>query len=319
MNRWYLKPSPVLETRNSKSIIHTFKVKGHVGLTINPYQGCQHRCGYCYATYEWSPEFYDKIYAKSNAAEVLETQLKSGKYETHKPVMISSATDAYQPAEIKYGITRRCIEVLQKRKVPYYVFTKSTLIERDLALHKRYRGDCFLVWSITTTDERIRRLIEPGTPPAFSIFKVIKKFVGAGVCCAVNIDPILPLITDSPRCIDEIVNACYDAGVKYVLGAFLRLRQDIWERMKTILKLLNVENGSDVYKNIIYRFNDPLKPWFNVSANESYQTEVLQNLKEKVLLKGMVFDFPDLIGNARLNSNKNPLAVGEQAPLLNYM
>ena len=187
MDMWYHKPSPHLETKNSKSIIHAFKVNGHVGLTINPYHGCQHRCGYCYATYEWSPEFYDKIYAKSNAAEVLETQLKSGKYETHKPVMISSATDAYQPAEIKYGITRRCIEVLQKYKVPYYIFTKSAIIERDLGLYQRYSADCVVVWSITTTNERIRRLIKPGTPLASSIFNVIKKFVDARVCCAVNI------------------------------------------------------------------------------------------------------------------------------------
>jgi DNA repair photolyase len=319
MNRWYHKPSPMLETRNSKSVIHPFKVREHVGLTINPYQGCQHRCGYCYATYEWSPEFYDKIYAKSNAAEVLETQLKSGKYETHKPVMISSATDAYQPAEIKFGITRRCIEVLQKYKVPYYVFTKSAIIERDLGLHQRYNGDCFVVWSITTTDERIRRLVEPGTPPASSIFNVIKKFVDAGVCCAVNIDPILPLITDSPKHLDEIVSACYDTGVKYVSGAILRLRQDIWERMKAILKLLNIENGPDVYKNEVYRFKEPLKSWFNVSAYESYQTEVIQSLEEKVLQKEMRFDFPDLIKSKHLSSNKNTSAHGEQTLLLNYI
>jgi DNA repair photolyase len=319
MNRWYHKPSPLLETRNSKSIIHNFEVKGHVGLTINPYQGCQHRCGYCYATYEWSPEFYDKIYAKSNAAEVLETQLKSGKYDIHKPVMVSSATDAYQPAEIKYGITRRCIEVLQNYKVPYYVFTKSAIIERDLGLHQRYRGDCFLVWSITTTNERIRRLVEPGTPPASSIFNVIKKFVDAGVCCAVNIGPILPLITDSPKHLDEIVDACFDTGVKYVSDAILRLRQDIWERMKTILKLLNIENGPEVYKNTIYRFKDPLKPWFNVSANKSYQTEVIQSLEEKVLQKGMRLGFPDLMRSKRLSSNKNPFTGGQQTPLLNYI
>ena len=319
MNRWYYKPSPLLETRNSKSIIHNFEVKGHVGLTINPYQGCQHRCGYCYATYEWSPEFYDKIYAKSNAAEVLETQLKSGRYDIHKPVMVSSATDAYQPAEIKYGITRRCIEVLQKYKVPYYVFTKSAIIERDLGLHQRYKGDCFLVWSITTTNERIRRLVEPGTPPASSIFNAIKKFVDAGVCCAVNIDPILPLITDSPKHLDEIVTACFDTGVKYVSGAILRLRQDIWERMKTILKLFNLENGPDVYKNTIYRFKDPLKSWFNVSANESYQTEVSQSLEEKVLQKGMRLGFPDLMRSRRLGSNKNPFTGVQQTLLLNYI
>jgi DNA repair photolyase len=133
---WYDKKGPVLVTKNSKSIIHPFIVKGHKGLTINPYQGCQYRCGYCYATYEWSPEFYDKIYAKSNAAEVLENQLNSWKSETIEPVMVSSATDPYQPAELRYGLTRKCIEVLQECNVPYYVFTKSTIISRPILTRK---------------------------------------------------------------------------------------------------------------------------------------------------------------------------------------
>ena len=66
-----------LRRKECKSVIHQFTVKGHKGLTINPYQGCGHRGGYCYATYEWSPEFYNRIYAKSNVAGVLEKQLKS--------------------------------------------------------------------------------------------------------------------------------------------------------------------------------------------------------------------------------------------------
>lgn len=90
--------------------------------------------------------------------------------------MISSATDAYQRAEVKYGLTKKCIEVLQKYDVPYYVSTKSKIIERDFKLHQKYKDNCFLVWSITTTDEKIRRLIEPGTPQTSSMFKVIKKF-----------------------------------------------------------------------------------------------------------------------------------------------
>src|SRR5215218_6870219 len=63
----------------------------------------------------------------------------------------------------------------------YYVFTKSTMIERDLELHRQYRHNCLVVWSVTTCDEKIRRIVEPGTPPASRIFKVIKKFAEAGL------------------------------------------------------------------------------------------------------------------------------------------
>jgi DNA repair photolyase len=66
------KKSPIFEEKACKSVIHQFTVKGHQGLTINPYQGCGHRCGYCYVSYEWSPEFFNRIYAKSNVAGVLE-------------------------------------------------------------------------------------------------------------------------------------------------------------------------------------------------------------------------------------------------------
>ena len=152
--------------------------------------------------------------------------------------MVSSATDPYQPAEIRYGLTRKCVEVLQKYNVPYYIFTKSAIISRDLELHKRYKDNCFLVWSVTTCSEKIRRVIEPGTPPANSIFSTIRKFTDSGIRCGVNIDPILPLITDSEEDIESIVDSCNRSGVDYVVGAFLRLRADILERMQIILELL---------------------------------------------------------------------------------
>ena len=305
MDTWYTKKSPILEEKQCKSVIHQFTVKGHQGLTINPYQGCGHRCGYCYATYEWSPEFYNRIYAKSNVAGVLEKELKSRKYRNIDSVMISSATDAYQPAEVKYGLTRKCIEVLQKYNVPYYIFTKSKIIERDLKLHQRFKNNCFLVWSITTTDENIRRLIEPGTPPANSMFNVIKRFTDAGVCCCVNIDPLIPLITDGPDRVQEVVDRSYIAGVRYVFGALLRLRSDIWERMKIILKLLHREKAIEEYKNAIYRFDEPLKPWSTVGAIKSYETTALQNLREIAIRKGMRLDFPDIKKTSRLNSSKD--------------
>jgi DNA repair photolyase len=297
---WYSNVAPLLEAKRSKSIIHPFSVKGYSGLTINPYQGCQHRCAYCYATYEWSPEFYDKIYAKSNAPELLEKELACWKGETVDPVMVCSATDAYQPAEIKFGLTRKCVQVLQRYGVPYYVFTKSSIIERDLALHADYEH-CFIVWSLTTCSESVRRVVEPGTPPASRIFESIKKFTDAGVPCGVNVDPIMPLVTDSALELGAIVDGCREAGVRHVFGAMLRLRTDIWERMKLALGLLGVRNGAERYKQI-YSFEEPLTGSY-IACDRAYSSVILGRLEEMVRDRGMSAGFPDHMGPRKIDKS----------------
>ena len=267
--------------------------KDYRGLTINPYQGCQHRCAYCYATYEWSPEFYDKIYAKSNAPGVLEDELASWRGETIKPVMVSSATDCYQASELRFGLTRRCIEVLQKYNVPYYVFTKSALIERDLELHRRYRDKCLIIWSITTCNETVRRVIEPGTPPAEKLFSTIKKFSDAGIHCAMNVDPIIPLITDSRKELESLVQMCGAAGVENVFGSVMRLRSDIWERMKLVFNLLDVPDAVSRYCDI-YDIREPLASNC-VSATREYAAEILTFLARRVSENLMSSGFPHLL------------------------
>jgi DNA repair photolyase len=295
---WY-SGAPVLEEKKSKSIIHPFTVKRYSGLTINPYQGCGHRCAYCYATYDWSPEFYDKIYAKSNAPQLLDEQLAAWKSDTIAPVMVASATDAYQPAELRYGLTRKCVQVLQKYNVPYYVFTKSTIIERDLELHKQSNHNCFIVWSITTCNENKRRILEPGTPPADKIFEAIKKFRDAGVRCGVNIDPIIPLVTDTDEELGEIVKSCNEAGLRHVFGAMLRLRNDIWERMKLALRLLQVPNGIEKYKQI-YKLEEPLIANY-IAADRQYAEKVIGGLEERVRKYGILSDFPDYMSSRRID------------------
>lgn len=290
---WY-SGAASLEEKTSKSIIHPFAVKGYEGLAINPYQGCGHRCAYCYATYEWSPEFYDKIYAKSNAPEILDRQLAGWKSDSIEPVMVASATDAYQPAELRYGLTRRCVQVLQKYNVPYYVFTKSAIVERDLELHRQYGRNCFIVWSITTCNERIRRAIEPGTPPSSRIFEAIKRFADAGVCCGVNVDPIMPLITDTEEELDDVVNSCKEAGLKHVFGSMLRLRTDIWERMKLALHLLGIPEGIERYRKI-YNFAEPLSAKY-VAADKKYSDEIIDKLYKKIRGCGMSCGFPYYMG-----------------------
>lgn len=304
--------------KESKMILHPFTVREYEGLTINPYQGCQHRCGYCYATYQWSPEFYDKVYAKSNSPQILEKQIRSWKFKKQiRPVIISSATDAYQAAELKFELTRKCIEVLQNHNFPYYVFTKSTIIKRDLELHKQYKDNCVIVWSITTCDENIRRHIEPGTPPASAMFEVISKFTDAGIRCCINIDPIIPLITDSSDDIESIIDNSRKANVKYVFGAILRLRRDIWERMKTILKLLDIKNGTKEY-NRIFQFTEPIISSHNIAANYSYTNLILGKIRKLVLKGNMNFEFPKLIVTRNMETSKMS-NNDDQLSMIDYM
>ncbi|MGZ5501529.1 MAG: radical SAM protein [Nitrososphaeraceae archaeon] len=293
LSSWYKKSAPLFTAKESKSILHDFFVYGKEGVTINQYNGCQHRCGYCYATYEWSPEFYDHIYAKINATDLLYKQIRSWKGKIITPVMIASATDPYQPAELKYSLTRKCVEVLQESEIPYYVFTKSSLIERDLELHKRYSNNCFVVWSITTNNEKIKRVIEPGTPTSKSVFRVIEKFYKSGIKCVINIDPILPLITDLTENIASIIDSANDIGVEYVSGAILRLRYDIWERMKYILQTLNIDNSIKLYEKI-FKFKDPINFKKNLNAEREYSLSIMNFLENELQKRGMKFGYPKL-------------------------
>ncbi|HEX5187009.1 MAG TPA: radical SAM protein, partial [Nitrososphaeraceae archaeon] len=291
MNLWYKNSKPYFSAKESKSILHNFFIYGGKGLTINPYNGCQHRCGYCYATYEWSPEFYDHIYAKINASKLLMQHIKSWKNAEINPVMIASATDAYQPAELKYSITKQCVEVLQRYKIPYYIFTKSIIIERDLELHKKYCENCFIVWSITTSNENLKRIIEPGTPTTKSVFQVIEKFSKSGIKCVINIDPIMPLMTDTKSDITNILDTANDIGIKYISGAILRIRYDIWERIKYILGILNKDNYILAYEKI-FKFKDPITFKNNLVAEKIYSDSIMDFLKNEVHKRKMNFGFP---------------------------
>jgi DNA repair photolyase len=149
----------------------------------------------------------------------------------------------------------------------------------------------------------------------------IKKFVDAGVSCGVNIDPILPLITDSQEEIELILESCISAGVKHVFGAILRLRDDIWQRMTTILKSLDMKIGIDEYRRI-YQFSEPLKTGFNIAANQLYSDTVMHSLEQNVSKRGMFNHFPDHVKSRRIArefaNNTNGASSG-QLTLSRYM
>jgi len=160
---------------------------------LNPYVGCQHACAYCYARFmkrftghmeRWG-EFVD---VKVNAAELLArevTRKKPGR------VWISGVCDPYQPLEKKYRLTKRCLEILVEHDWPFTVQTKSPLVLRDLSIISRSK-DAEVGFTITTADEKIRRIFEPGAPPAAKRIEALATLRSSGVKTFVMVAPLLP-------------------------------------------------------------------------------------------------------------------------------
>ncbi|OXH84804.1 radical SAM protein, partial [Burkholderia multivorans] len=138
-------------------------------VSLNPYRGCEHGCIYCFArpTHSYlglSPglDFESRIYAKINAAELLEREISRKSY-VPEPIALGVNTDAYQPVERDLRITRSVIEVMHDRGLPFAAITKSSLIERDLDLlaPMAERGQVMAAVTITTLDADLARTLEP--------------------------------------------------------------------------------------------------------------------------------------------------------------
>lgn len=177
---------------------------------LNPYVGCRHGCVYCYARFmkrftghreRWG-EFVD---VKINAPELL---LKEVKKKKPGRVWVSGVCDPYQPAEKRYALTRRCLEILAENSWPFTVQTKSALVLRDLDIIKRAK-EAEVGFTITTADEKMRELFEPGAPPIRERVEALGALNAAGVKTFVMIAPLLPGAEGLP--------ALIEGGAGYVL------------------------------------------------------------------------------------------------------
>ena len=199
--------------------------------SLNPYRGCTHGCHYCYArsthTYygmSVGKDFSSKIIVKTNFVESLRRELQSRSWQRER-VAIGTATDAYQPCEGRYRITRHVLEALRDCRTPASVVTKSTLVLRDadlLADLARVAG-ATVYFTVTTLDPDVWRAVEPGTPPPAKRLCVMRRLVDAGVPCGVFLAPILPGITDSADSIDAVAAAAKAHGASSFGTSVLRL------------------------------------------------------------------------------------------------
>jgi len=200
--------------------------------TLNPYRGCEFGCKYCYAryTHEFMElrdglDFERKIFAKVNAPELLRGELVRAR-DKGQSIALGTATDPYQPAEKQFEVTRRMLEVFANFEgLDFSITTKSVLILRDLDLLRqvaaRHRFSVHL--TVTTTDERLARLLEPKAPTPAKRLEAIGRLAEAGIDVCVNAMPILPGITDEPPALDELARQAAYAGATSIYGNVLFL------------------------------------------------------------------------------------------------
>ncbi len=201
--------------------------------SINPYQGCEHGCVYCYARpshsyLDLSPglDFETKIFYKPNAVERLIEEWEKPSYEC-KPITIGANTDPYQPAERKLCITRRLLEAFLENSHPVCLISKGGLMSRDLDLLEELasRNLCSVAISVPTMDRSLKRLLEPRVPSAEIRMKLIEELAGAGVPTSLLMAPIIPALND--REIETIVAAAAARGISHASYIFLRLPNEV--------------------------------------------------------------------------------------------
>src|SRR5579864_2708754 len=200
--------------------------------TINPYRGCEFGCKYCYAryTHEFMEmrdglEFEQKIYVKQQAAWLLRQDLK--RVKKGESIAMGTATDPYQPAERRYGVTREILEELaQHAGLELGIVTKSDMVLRDIELLKRVaaQNQLSINLTVTTLNTKLARILEPRAPRPDLRLQAVRKLRAAklrvGVICA----PVLPGITDAPTDLEALVKAASQAGALWIYANPLFLK-----------------------------------------------------------------------------------------------
>ena len=197
--------------------------------SMNPYQGCEHGCIYCYARnaheywgYSAGLDFERKIIVKKNAPELLRKFLMNKKWEC-VPISLSGNTDCYQPAEKKFRLTRQILEVCNEFNQPVGMITKNAGILRDIPLLQEMAKKKLVsvLVSITSFNEDLRRAMEPRTTTAVQRLRVIKELSEAGVRMGVMLGPMIPGLNEHEM--QRIMEAASANGACFSAYTFIRL------------------------------------------------------------------------------------------------
>ena len=197
--------------------------------SMNPYQGCEHGCIYCYARnsfeywgYSAGLDFESKILVKKNAPELLRKFLMHPKWEP-VPIMLSGNTDCYQPAEQKFRLTRKLLEVCNEFNQPVGILTKNAWIlkDKDVLQEMAEKKILSAMVSVTSFDDKLRQAMEPRTTTGKQRLRVIEELSKVGVRMGVMMGPMIPGLNEHEM--QNIMKLAKDAGATFTAYTFIRL------------------------------------------------------------------------------------------------
>ena len=255
----------VFEDTSKTIISHNDSPDVSFDSSMNPYKGCEHGCIYCYARpthcylgHSAGLDFETKLYAKPNAAALLERELKKPGYKP-ETIVIGGNTDPYQPIERERRITRSILEVMSTTNHPLGIITKSALVARDIDIlgPMAEKNLARVAVSITTLDRHVARAMEPRAATPSKRLDTVRRLADAGIPVTVMVAPIVPGLTDHE--IEPILEAAREAGAReagYVLlrlpleikGLFREwLQEEFPDRAEKVISLLRSMHGGRDY------------------------------------------------------------------------
>ena len=221
--------------------------------SINPYRGCEHGCIYCFArpTHAYMGlsaglDFEAKLFAKPDAARLLERELSKPGYKP-RTIAIGTNTDPYQPIEKEWRIMRQILEVLSAANHPVTIVTKSALIMRDIDIlaDMAEKGLARAALSVTTLDRRLARLMEPRAATPTRRLEAVRALSEAGIPTAVLASPMIPALNDHE--LERILDAGAAAGAKEASYILLRLPLEVSPLFRDWL----LRNYPDRYRHVM--------------------------------------------------------------------
>jgi DNA repair photolyase len=201
--------------------------------SLNPYRGCEHGCSYCFARpshayLDLSPglDFETRLYAKTNAPDVLRRELARPGYQV-SPIALGINTDAYQPLERRLQLTRRLIEVFAETRHPFTLITKNALVTRDLDLLAPLAAQdlVHVAFSITSLDNHLSSKLEPRASAPHARLRAMKALAEAGVPVGVMFAPVIPWVNDAH--LEGVLEAAAEAGAGSAGYVLLRLPHEV--------------------------------------------------------------------------------------------